>query len=433
MGKNVYQKPYYVPPSTSAAFTGSCPSGQIKLFKDNNWNSQSLTIDTNSAQYPAGSFFSFSGTPLQDNATWIVFNLPENVVCTLCNNIVQNKNPYDFSGAGVCVDLIGNGKVQTIDLVAYGANDVLSGGVWRPVNPTSGWFQLFYDNDAQGTFATIFFSEWPTGSANSIAKWWLQDQGSSINFPALTPPQLLTVADNADGSGQAVTVGASNPYGTFNNPALINLGDRGLNDRVSSFSYSFISPVKVEIKSITVDVTAPINEGQTITEVVHGTNASSEKQTITDTIAANQSVAVTNTATQQYATSATVSATVEASAGVPEVGTIKSSLTTSFTVSSTTTNSQSTTTTNTFSIGQSFTFNVPPQSTYSGVAKVSIGQVPPTRVTQNGSYYYSQNLPGSVKQPDNTYLLTVPVSVVISGEVGSTVEFNIKSTPITTA
>ncbi|AUH52907.1 hypothetical protein CXB49_19995 [Chromobacterium sp. ATCC 53434] len=370
---------------------------------------------------------------MQDNATWIVFNLPENVVCTLCNNVVQNANPYDFSGAGVCVDLIGNGQVQTIDLVAYGANDCLSGGVWRDVEPDQGWFQLFYDIGESGSFATIFLSEWPTAQPVSIAKWWLQDQGSSVNFPCLTPPQQLTLSDNSDGSGQSVTVGASNAFGTYGTPAVMDLTGSGMNDKVSSFTYSLLSPVRTVVSSVTVNVDSTILPGQTFTETIKGTNASSEVLTVTDTVAVGKTVEISNTATQQYETMASISATVTATEGVPDVDSIQASLTTSFSVTSTTSSSQTTTNTSTISLEQQITFNVPPQSSYSGVATISIGQVPPTTVTQNGQYYYSQNLPGSVKQADGTYLLTSPITVNISGEVGSSVQFTVTSTPLTTA
>jgi hypothetical protein len=430
MGNNVYQQPFYVPPRTSTPFPSSCPSGQIKLFKDDNWNSASITIDTNSSQYPSGSFFSFSGTPLQDSATWIVFNLPENVVCTLCNNLVQNSNPYDFSNAGVCVDLIGNGQTQTIDLPAYGANDCLSGGIWRAVDPTQGWFQLFTDTGERGSFATIFLSEWPTSTANSIAKWWLQDQGSSINYPCLTPPQLLKLSDNSDGSGQSMTVGASNAFGTHNNGATVDLTNSGMNDKVSAFSYSLIPPVKTVVSSVTVNVTSPILPGQTITETIQGTNASSEKLTVTDTVAAGKTVTISNTATQQYQTTSTITAAVEATEGVPGVDSIKATLTTAFSVTTSSSSSQTTTNTNSLSLQQAITFTVPAYSTYAGVATISIGQVPPTTVTQDGQFYYNQNLPGSVKQSDGTYLLTAPLTVVIQGEVGSSVQFDVTSTPI---
>ncbi|OHX12557.1 hypothetical protein [Chromobacterium sphagni] len=370
---------------------------------------------------------------MQDQATWLVFNLPENVVCTLCNNVVQNANPADFSNAGVCVDLIGNGQTQTIDLKAYGANDCLSGGIWREVDSDQGWFQLFYDINESGTFATIFLSEWSTAKPISIAKWWLQDQASSLNFPCLTPPQQLTLSDNADGSGQSMTVGASNPFGSWNTQAAVNLTDSGMNDKVSSFTYSLVSPVKTVISSVSVNVAAQIVSGQTFTETISGTNASSEVLTLTDTVAVGKSVQISNTTTQQYETTASISATVTATEGVPDVDSIQTSLTASFSVTQTTSSSQTTSTTNSVDLQQQITFNVPPHSSYSGIATIAIGQVPPTTVTQTGSFYYKQNLPGSIKQSDGTYLLTMPITVTINGEVGSSVQFNITSTPLNLA
>jgi hypothetical protein len=430
MSKNVYKEPFYVPPLTSAQFNGQCPSGQIILFKDNNWNSPSFTIDTNKPQYSSGNHFSFSGSSLQDNATWIVFNLPKNVVCTLCNNVVQNSNPYDFSGAGVCVDLIGNGEIQTIDLVAYGANDCLSGGIWRKVDLSQGWFQLFYDVGEQGTFATIFLSEWPSIGTNSISSWWLQDKASSVSYPCLIPPQLLKLSDNANGSGQSIYLGASNPYGQSDIAAVVDLPTSGMNDKVSSFSYNLISPVKTVIDSISIEVSSPILSGKTITETLSGTNATSQVISITDTVAANKTVTISNTTTQEYQTTASISTSIEASEGIPDVASVKSTLTASFSVSDTSYSSQTTTNEDELDLDQDITFNVPPESTYSGVWNINIGKIPPTTVTQNGEFYYSQRLPGSVEQPDGTYMLTTPITVVITGNVGSSVQFNVKSTPI---
>ncbi len=430
MSSNVYQKPFYVPPSVSTPFKGSCASGEILLFKDDNWNSPSLKVDINSPEYPSGSFFSFSGTPLQDNATWIVFNLPINVVCTLCSNLVQNKNPYDFSDAGICVDLIGNGQVQTINLVAYGANDCLSGGIWRTVDLLQGWFQLFQDVDQSGSFATIFLAEWPLSTSNSIAKWWLQDQASSVNYPCLTPPQLLELFDNTDGTGQSKKLGASNPFGTYDIPAVVNLSSSGMNDKVSSFEYSLIPPVKVAVDDVSVSVSAPIQPGQTITNDIRGTNDSSETLPVTQKVAVGRTTDIKNETTQQYQTTVGIKASVKATAGVPEVASssLESTLTTSFSVSDEST--QTTENTDTLHLEQSITFNVPAESTYTGVWNVEIGQVSPTTVTQNGCFYYNQNLPGSQKQKDGTYLLTTPLTVVIAGNIGSSVRFDVKSNPI---
>lgn len=132
---NPYDPPFYKPPVTSDPYPGNIPSGQIILFTDASWGSELLTIDTTSGAYPEGYPFSFSGTGLQDHATWIAFNLPEGTVCTLFDNTINlaaGSPPFNPAGAGVPVDLIGKGTgdtVQTVDLYAYGANDRLSGGI----------------------------------------------------------------------------------------------------------------------------------------------------------------------------------------------------------------------------------------------------------------------------------------------------------------
>jgi len=177
-------------------------------------------------------------------------------------------------------------------------------------------------------------------------------------------------------------------------------------------------------------VTAPILQGQTFTETIKGTNNSQEVLTITDTVAVGKTVEISNTTMQQYQTTSTITASVEATEGVPDVDSIKATLTTSFSVETTSSSSQTTTNTDSLSLEQAITFNVPQKSTYSAVATISIGRVPVTTVTTDGLFYYSQNLPGSVKQSDGTYLLTTPLTVIISGETGSSVQFNVTSTPI---
>lgn len=233
MSGNFYNNPYFTPPRTEVDYPHHCESGCIILFSDNDWNSQSYTIDTNSWQYPAGNHFSFSNTRLQDSATWVVFNLPENVVCTLTSDVVHNTNPYDFAHAGVCVDLIGNGKVQTIDLKAYGANDCLSGGVWRVTDPSKGWFQFFSDENQTGTFITIFLDEWPESEVNSLSSWWLKDSASSISYSGLQASQRLKLSDNTDGSGAYLILESGDSFGSAK-----NFADNDMNDKVSSFSYS---------------------------------------------------------------------------------------------------------------------------------------------------------------------------------------------------
>jgi len=432
MSANVYQAPFFVPPTVSTAYPGSVPSGQIVLYKDDSWTSTKLTIDTNSPQYPQGRSFSFSGTPLQDGATWIAFNLPTGTVCTLYDNVPTNNpsNPYNFSGLGVCVDLIGNGQTQTVNLPAYGANDKVSGGIWRRVKTSEGWFQLFADTNCSGTFTTFFMDEWPTTTWNSIGGWYLNDAASSINYPSLTPVQVLTLSQNADGTGQQVSFGAANPFGSVGKQAQANFTDSGMNDKISGFSYTVYQPVKATIDSVTTNFSAPISGGNTFNTSISGTNATSAEVQVQMQLAQSQTYSIATATSLQYSMSLSIGATVSATAGVPGVASVTASTTTTFTTGVTSTSTQTVTSSQTFQLQQTVTFTAPVHSTYTAAASVSVGTIPMTTVTTTGQFYYSQNLPGSTFDPvSQLYLLTSPVTVQLSGGVGTQVVFSASSTP----
>lgn len=434
MASNSYDAPFYKPPKVATPYTGNIQPGQIELYKDNNWKSQSLTIDTNSSQYPEGFSFLFSGTSLENAATWIAFNLPPGTVCTLFNNGVTLSNSYNFAGEGICVDLIGNGQVQTVDLVAYGANDVLSGGIWRQVDASEGWFQIFSDSNSSGPFNTIFFAEWTTGTVNSLDGWWINKKASSINYPCLTPPQLLMLTTNTNGTGAQLVLGATNAFGSFAEPATVNLTDRGMNDNIQAFKYSVIQPEKAVIQSVTSNYTAAISPGQTVEESISGTNATSEPIEITLQVAQTQTYTVNTQTTLQYSMSATVSSTLTVTEGIPDEDSVSGSITSSFTTESSESTSQSYTSEQSFQLGQQIVFSAPPQTNYNATASVSYGSLPtdpPIQVTTTGQFYYQQKLPGAVLDPaTQLWVLRTPVVVNLGGVVGSQVVFNSSATPI---
>lgn len=435
MASNTYVAPFYKPPAVATPISGNLRPGLIVLFKDASWSSDSLIIDTTSSQYPEGHAFSFSGTPLQDAATWIAFCLPAGTVCTLFDNVISNpsSNPYNFAGAGVCVDLIGNGENQTVDLEAYGANDCLSAGIWRQENLTEGWFQLFRDANCSGPFNTIFLDEWPTTTANSLSGWWINKEASSINYPCLTPPQVLTLSANSDGTGQQIALGAANAFGSFDLDVTVNFADSGMNDKIQSFTSAIIQPVKAVIQSATSNYTVPIPQGQTIQESISGQNISPEPIQIVLQIAQSQTYTVSSTTTLQYTVSATVSTTVTVTEGVKDVDSTSGSITTSFTATKSETTSKTQTQTQEFQLGQTITFTGPAQTKYTATASVSFGDLPLTTVTTTGLFYYEQELPGStLDQASGLWVLTTPVVVNLAGAVGTQVTYTSTAGPITT-
>jgi hypothetical protein len=104
---------YLVPPPTSTPYPWGVGSGNIGLFRDPNWGGDSFWFNT--SEYPEKEQAALAGTPLQDACTWVVFELPVGTVVTLLQSITVPVpgQLYNFAHVGSCVDLIGNGKVQT--------------------------------------------------------------------------------------------------------------------------------------------------------------------------------------------------------------------------------------------------------------------------------------------------------------------------------
>jgi hypothetical protein len=441
MGINVYDPPFFKPPTTSVPFPqpASISSGQIVLFQDADWGSASLTINTTSSAYPEGYPFSFSGTGLQDKATWIAFNLPTGTVCTLFDNMIDfpsASTPFNLAGAGVCVDLIGNGEVQYVDLYAYGANDRMSAGIWRQVDLDQGWFQLFRDSNCEASFVTIFLSEWPTASAVSLDGWDIIAEGSSINYPCLTPPQVIVLSSNTDGTGSAIALGATNPFGSSQNsaPATVNLTDRGINDKIHSFTYSLIEPVKAVIDSVTISPVLEMNNARTVSETITGTNNSSDPVVIATNVFENQTYTITNTTTLLYQTAIQLTESLSVSYGVKDIDSTTAQITVQTTTTTSTTYTTTVTQTQSFQAGLTITFTAPPSQVYSATAIIAFGNIPSQSVTTTGHFYYRQNLPGSVPDPlgSGLFVLDMSIVVTVSGTIGSEVSFDVDGEQIAT-
>jgi hypothetical protein len=440
---NIYDAPFYKPAKVKVPYPHAIKSGQVVLYQDNNWDSPSFTIDTSdTSTYPPGEPFSFSGHPINDKATWIAFKLRAGTVCTLVEHVLQvpppqNNNPsrpYNFASAGICVDLIGNGEVQTVDLIEYGSNDNLSGGIWRQVDTTRGWFQLCELADCNGRFNTIFFGEWTTGVWHPLTNWALNGAGSSANYPCLTPPQVLTLARNTDGSGQRVALRAANTFGTHTNKTTVNFNNSGADDSLQAFSYDFFAPVKADVASVTKNysaLVAPLNP-----VAINGRNPGSTPLTYKVTVAEARTTAVTSQATLAYEMSLGLKQTTTVSVGVPGVVEAEGSITTSFTAQTSGSASQSHTHTAPFATSQTLNFTIPPRTEYSGTATIATGTLKRITETTTGKFYYTEKLPGAVEVPPTErgrptlWRLEGPVTVELFGEVASQVVVDVKATPI---
>jgi len=137
------------------------PSGTVSLFADDNWGNERATLRT--ADYPESVRHLFDGTPMQDQATFIAFNLPVGTVMTLMDGMV----PPNAGFCGRCVDLVGTGKTESVNLMSINLNECLSGFSWRKVDLDRGAAGLFADTNFNGDRMTIFLGQWPSATVRA--------------------------------------------------------------------------------------------------------------------------------------------------------------------------------------------------------------------------------------------------------------------------
>jgi hypothetical protein len=434
MPENPYRSPFYRPPATEIPPPHEVTSNHIMLYKDAKWSGEALDLDLRN--YYFDRVFTFSGTPMNDEATWIAFNLPRGTICTLFEHFIPNKDgsEFCFAHAGRCVELIGTGKTESVDLIAFGANDCLSSGRWRS-NPdmSGGWVQLFKGANCSGLFNTIFLADWVTGVAHSLADWHIS-KPSSINYNGLTPPQVLTLATNIDGSGEQISVAAANAFGAWEQelPADdINFSISRMQNKIQSFKASIIMPVKATIRSVSKTFEVPVAPGETIPQLIDHRNGSSERQKYKVTCFTGRKYSLAGTTTLQYTMSVALSSSVTVTAGVD--GAKASGMFTALfeaSVSKSITRQQ--TSEQTIEFQQDITFNVPPAAHLTGEVSVTKARFPQTLSAETqGEFFYNQNLPGSTwSHDDQLFRLETPVTISLNGEFSTELSFKAESKPL---
>lgn len=434
--------PYLVPPPAGTAYPHSIASGTVLLYADPNWTSTSLTLSTSS--YISGAQNSIVGSPLNDKANWVAFNLPAGTVMTLLQNPTTpvSGEPYNFAGAGVCVDLIGNGKVQTVDLAQIGAADSISAFIWRTVDMQSGLFQLFDGAAFDGARNTFFLSEWPPAAVHSLVNWWISDRAASIYFGGLGV-ESVTLYDGGSGEGQTATVAGwlSQPSPPATHSQGFNLVERGFADKAASWSWAIKPAVYQVIQPFSVPTTAVADPSLSITQFKQGTNRGvgtvTETAKFTYTVSQAASVMVTHTSTLTYSQS--TSFTFGQSWGVKDVSSTSYSVTLNFafTESYTTTDQTTNTTTQTVASELDQTVEIPPYSDWTSTLVLQFGKVPATSFKTTAIYYYDEPVPGSVSDPAMAaklgYTALYGLTVTITGYVSASLSVNALSSITTTA
>lgn len=388
------------------------PSGTIKLFRDNNWQSSSYTISLN--DYTSGRIQSISGTSMQDQATWVSFNLPVGTVVTLMDNVPssQNSNIADQSGYGRCVDLIGTGTTTGISLIDANMNDCVSAFFWRTVDLNQGAIVLYQDANFSGSRSAIFLSEWAANTVFSISNWYLQDRVSSITWETLQDRQSVRLFNNADGSGNTY----DNVKGWGSTKSISNLTDVGFNDVMSAFLWTGLAPKKEIIAPFTMNLTFPPGGSTALTQTTDYSNNTDKDQSFTASLSNTDAQTLTVTSTES--TTTTFEMGYEQSWEVSEVG-VKAGGKLTLKLSNSYTQSKSSTTSVTKTVALNFSTQVTAAAHKATHATViaQIGKVPQTSYQTTAQRWYDQPVTGSVQDMSNNgwWLRTEVVTGYITG------------------
>lgn len=402
-------------------------SGTVALFRDDNWSSQRLDVSTD--DYVPNQRQRIQSS-MNDQATFVAFNLPVGTVMTLTNDVASvpaGKTVADLSGCGPCVDLVGTGKTEAVDLRAVNMNDCVSTFFWREVDLNLGAIELFDDTNFGGNRSTIFLSEWNSGTIYSITSWWLQDRISSVRWKTLGDRQTAILFDNADGTGDQY----GNIKGWGNTKEIASLPDVGFNDRASAFRWNGIVPMKEIIAPFTVSSGGAASSSG-LTSMITGTNNSSVSQPVTVTLNNTDAQTVTVSTTDQFVVGVSTTISESATAGVKDIASSTTTWSMTLNYSYSHSDTKTTSETKTIALSISQTVNAPPTTSYVATLLVNIGQIPPTVYRTTAQRWYNVPVTGGVQDPanNNWYKRIEPVTVTITGSLASNTTVNIEATPL---
>jgi hypothetical protein len=372
-------------------------SGEVVLFKDSNWSSEKLALTLNN--YRSGVRQSIAGTSLQDQATYVSFNLPAGTVVTLMddfNALPPGQLAPNLANCGRCVDLVGTGQTEGISLIDANMNDCVSAFFWRIVDLDLGAMVLFEDSNYSGNRTAVFLAEWPAFQVNSIKDWYLADRVSSVNWSTINDRQMVSLFNNSDGTG--ISYGNINGWGAVKQ--IPNLSTVSFNDVMSSFSWTPLAPVKEIIQPFTMNLTFGPTGSTGLSTTESGTNSSPVAQQITVQFNQQdaQTLTVASTETITIGVSLTYTESWKVSVPPEEMGgSLSLQLSQSYTNSQTNTASSTTT----ISLNLSQTVTVGPSCNYLVTWNVQMGQLPETTYQTTATRWYNQPVTGGIQDPAN--------------------------------
>lgn len=402
-------------------------SGHVVLFRDNKWTSQKMVLSLD--DYLKGVRHSMGGSPLQDATTWVAFNLPVGTVMTLMQDVkevdtAKGQQCWDLRNCGNCVDLVGTGNTEGVDLTKCNMNDCISAFFWRDVDLDLGAIELFGDVDFRGNRTTIFLSEWPPGRTHELGGWWLNDKISSVRWTTLHDRQMVSLFEHSNGSGRRY----ENVFGWSSKKEIARLSDVSFNDCISSFSWQALAPKKEIFTNI---VLRPnISEGSELPGLYSsktGTNLTSETQIDKISLKDETAQEITITLEEKYTTGYKVSYEVGADTlgkdkklniGIERTGEKKGAM-------------ENKTSMN-MSLSIENEIKVPPRSSYEATLTVQMIKLQGVPFQTTAERWYDVSLTGTVPDPANNgwYKRVETVNGIIDAALGCNTNFFVKADPI---
>lgn len=396
----------------------SIASGTVVLFADNNWTSTQWTIDTKNTlqnspyRLPAC---------INDNATWVAWNLPVGTFVTLSNDPFNSVETVRNS---VTFDCLGTGKTETVDLRNVGINDCVSAYMWDTFNTDLGYIACYEDRYRGGARLLIFMDRYAPNTNYDISSWWFKSRISSIDWSQLGDIISFHFWQGNNKSGQCY----NNAYGWNPNKYEADMDQLGQNDMFTSFTWNYLSPKREEYSAASFPVITSGDAKSTVVEETSGTNEFD--QTITKTLTINKQDASSITTevsnTVAYGWSVTVSVSYTPAS---ETGGYGGSVSVTGHGDYSTTTSNTTTQSTSLDINVQDTFTIPAKCKFKISLSVQILELPAQTITVPVKRWY----PSPVKNSEKDGTLWVRqefVAVRLAGGVSSKNIIHTEYTPL---
>ncbi|CAN9385952.1 unnamed protein product [Alternaria alternata] len=398
-------------PSAPGSPTGTFPSGRVSLYKNSSWTSQKLDLETKN--YHSGTRHTIPGSALRDEVSWVAWCLPVGTVMTLMEHDTprdEAESVANLRDCGRCVDLVGTGKVQTANLIAFNMNDFY------------GAIELFEASDFQGVRIAIFLSEWNSDHRIDISQWWLNDRVSSMRWKSLVDRQTAEVSQHGDGTGKRF----DNLLAWQSNKEMAKMTDIAFNDGVSSVKWTAVVPCKEIIHPFKM---TPDPQGgfRLYRGTNNGRNNTNVSQQSVVRIHEEKAQSITISTSDQYVSG--ISSSFSLSTDSPYVS---AEWTVTVDYSYTHKEESSTTETRTFSLDVEQTVNAPPMTVWDAELLVKLADIPAKYYTTTATRWYDKPLVGALADSANNgwYKREENVGVTISGGLAFDVFSNINANPI---